>query len=280
MPAAMRSWIPRDILLHHAMAAPDVLRVAPARLAMRKPASTDAATLSSHPLTLRRLARLLTLLAPKMEETVVLRRLDIHQNQVPSEKYSFDLDAIQRMEIYVLDSLNWRMQVVTPFYYINYFVDKFTGGKPLSCGFISRRTEIVLGSLEATKLLQFRPFEMAAVVLSAAAESQENVRICHEALQEVGLVKKKTDYTASPSRVLDASCFSFKTDDNQTAGSALTVLFASDICTVFVMRLIFNRDAQFGLFDGDGKLAKALDARPLTKVVKDLEAKMKGGQSS
>jgi hypothetical protein len=63
MPAAMRSWIPRDILLHHAMAAPDVLRVAPARLAMRKPASTDAATLSSHPLTLRRLARLLTLLA-------------------------------------------------------------------------------------------------------------------------------------------------------------------------------------------------------------------------
>ncbi|AQL01254.1 Cyclin-D2-1 [Zea mays] len=271
---------------------------------MRKPASTDAATLSSHPLTLRRLARLLALLArpprpcgsllpisrrglhisrslsllpaacsvdlvreadadqqpwmpqllfvacltiaAKMEETVVLRRLDIHQNQVPSEKYSFDLDAIQRMEIYVLDSLNWRMQVVTPFSYINYFVDKFTGGKPLSCGFISRRTEIVLGSLEATKLLQFRPFEMAAVVLSAAAESQviafsgallasnipvnkENVRICHEALQEVGLVKKKTDYTASPSRVLDASCFSFKTDDNQTAGSALTVLFASDI---------------------------------------------------
>jgi hypothetical protein len=29
--------------------------------------------------------------------------------------------------------------------------------------------------------------------------------------------------------------------------SALTVLFASDIRTVFVMRLSFNRDAQFGL---------------------------------
>jgi hypothetical protein len=74
-----------------------------------------------------------------------------------------------------------------------------------------------------------------------------NVRRCHEALQEVGLVKKKTNYTASPSRVLDASCFSFKTDDNQTAGSTLTVLFASDIRTMFVMRLSFNRDAQFGL---------------------------------
>ncbi|KAL5680500.1 hypothetical protein ACJX0J_006885, partial [Zea mays] len=112
-------------------------------------------------------------IAAKMEETVVPRRLDIHQNQVLSEKYRFDLDAIQRMEIYILDSLNWRMQAVTPFSYINYFVDKFTDGKPLSCGFISRCTEIILGSLEATKLLQFRPSEMAAaVVLSAAAESQ------------------------------------------------------------------------------------------------------------
>lgn len=111
-------------------------------------------------------------IAVKMEETVVLRRLDIHQNQVPSEKYSFDLDAIQRMEIYVLHSLNWRMQAVMPFSYINYFVDKFTSEKPLSCGFISRCIEIILGSLKATKLLQFRPFEMAAVVLSAAVESQ------------------------------------------------------------------------------------------------------------
>jgi hypothetical protein len=50
--------IPRDILLHLAMAAPDILPSAPRlpRLAMRKPASTAAATLSSHPLTLRRLA--------------------------------------------------------------------------------------------------------------------------------------------------------------------------------------------------------------------------------
>ncbi|XP_021308372.1 cyclin-D2-2 [Sorghum bicolor] len=174
-------------------------------------------------------------IAAKMEETVVPRRLDFHdQNQ----KYTFELVTIQRMEIHVLGSLNWRMQAVTPFSYINYFVDKFTEGKPLSCGFISRCTEIILGTLEATKFLQFRPSEIAAaVVLSAAAESyvivfssallaanipvsKENVKRCHEALQEVGLVKK-TDYSVmSPSRVLDASCFSFKTDDKPIAGSS------------------------------------------------------------
>ncbi|XP_066385256.1 cyclin-D2-2-like [Miscanthus floridulus] len=175
-------------------------------------------------------------IAAKMEETMVPRRLDFYdQNQ----KYTFELVTIQRMEIHVLASLNWRMQAVTPFSYINYFVDKFTEGKPLSCGFISRCTEIILGTLEATKFLQFRPSEIAAaVVLSAAAESyvivfssallasdipvsKEHVKRCHEALQEVGLVKKKTDYgVMSPSRVLDAACFSFKTDDNQTAGSS------------------------------------------------------------
>lgn len=33
-------------------------------------------------------------------------------------------------------------------------------------------------------------------------------------------------------------------------------------------------------FDADGKLAKALDARPLTNLVKDLEARMKGEHKS
>lgn len=50
---------------------------------------------------------------------------------------------------------------------------------------------------------------------------EENVKKCQEALQELGLVKEETDYSVmSPSRVLDASCFSFKTDDNHTASSS------------------------------------------------------------
>lgn len=69
-------------------------------------------------------------------------------SQVPKEKYNFDSDDIQNMEIHVMHSLNWRMQAVTPFSYINYFVDKFTEGKPLSCGFLSRCTELILGTLE------------------------------------------------------------------------------------------------------------------------------------
>ncbi|RCV44489.1 hypothetical protein SETIT_9G377900v2 [Setaria italica] len=161
-----------------------------------------------------------------------------------SEKYKFGAEAIKNVEFFVLRSLKWRMQAVTPFSYINYFVDKFTQGKPLSCGFASRCTELILGTLQATKFLQFRPSEIAAaVVLSAAVEShvldfssaliasnilvdKENVRRSCEAMQEVGLVKNVEGCNASPSvpkspsGVLDGPCFSFKTDDNQTPGSS------------------------------------------------------------
>jgi hypothetical protein len=69
-------------------------------------------------------------------------------SQVCSEKYKFDAESIKNMEIFVMGSLNWRMQAVTPFSYINYFMDKFTQGKPLSCGFASRCSELILGTLE------------------------------------------------------------------------------------------------------------------------------------
>ncbi|XP_025792054.1 cyclin-D2-2-like [Panicum hallii] len=180
-------------------------------------------------------------IAAKMEETLVPRYQDF---QVCSEKYKFDAESIKNMEIFVMGSLNWRMQAVTPFSYINYFMDKFTQGKPLSCGFASRCSELILGTLEATKFLQFRPSEIAAAaVLLAAAEShaldftsaliasnipidKQTVKRCYEAMQEVGLVKKNEGNASRPSvpkspyGVLGASCFSFKTDDSQTPGSS------------------------------------------------------------
>ncbi|WVZ57180.1 hypothetical protein U9M48_007599 [Paspalum notatum var. saurae] len=180
-------------------------------------------------------------IAAKMEESVVPRFPDF---QVCNENYKFDIRGIKAMEIHVLSALKWRMQAVTPFSYINYFVGKFTEGKPLSCGFVSRCTELILGTLGATKFLQFRPSEIAAaVVLSEAAETgvisfsgtllnsnitidKENVRRCHEEMQEVGLAKKNIgcsvspSVTKSPSGKLDTSCLGFKIGDNQTPGSS------------------------------------------------------------
>ncbi|XP_062213736.1 putative cyclin-D2-3 [Phragmites australis] len=179
-------------------------------------------------------------IAAKMEETMVTRSLEL---QVCNAKYVFEAKTVKTTEILVLSSLNWRMKAVTPFSYINYFLDKFNGGKPLTSDVVSRCTELILGTLTATKFLQFRPSEIAtAVVLSTVAETQvldfstalaaskipvdkENVRRCHEAMQEMALVKNTNisvspSVSKSPSGVLDSSCFSYKTDDNRTTMSS------------------------------------------------------------
>lgn len=43
------------------------------------------------------------------------------------EEYSFDADVIQRMELLVLNTLEWKMICVTPFTYLSYFATVFCG---------------------------------------------------------------------------------------------------------------------------------------------------------
>ncbi|KAF0921468.1 hypothetical protein E2562_007008 [Oryza meyeriana var. granulata] len=107
-------------------------------------------------------------IAAKMEETTVPSTLDL---QVCNPEYIFDAKTIHRMEIVVLTTLKWRMQAVTPFSYIDHFLDKINEGKPLTYELVSRCTEIILGTMKATEFLKFRPSEIAtAVALSVVAD--------------------------------------------------------------------------------------------------------------
>lgn len=102
-------------------------------------------------------------LAAKMEETAVPQCLDLqvgrgcsalqrrctpflslscscmcNNNQVGvgDARYVFDAKTVQRMELLVLTTLNWRMQAVTPFSYVDYFLNKLSNGgstAPRSC---------------------------------------------------------------------------------------------------------------------------------------------------
>jgi cyclin D1/2/4, plant len=49
-------------------------------------------------------------------------------DQVGDARYVFEAKTIQRMELLVLSTLKWRMQAVTPFSYIDYFLHRFNGG--------------------------------------------------------------------------------------------------------------------------------------------------------
>ncbi|XP_010939736.1 cyclin-D3-1 [Elaeis guineensis] len=183
-------------------------------------------------------------LAAKMEETEVPLLLDL---QVGQSKYVFEARTIQRMELLVLSTLKWKMQAVTPFSFIDYFLHKFNDGNSSSKLLISRSTELILNTVRGTAFLAFRPSEIAAAVaLSVLGETQtvdvekgvsccihiskERVLRCYEVIQENVLMRNRLLKNASPTvssvpwspiAVLDAACLSYKSDDI-TVGSHST----------------------------------------------------------
>uniref|UniRef100_A0A0D9X1L3 Uncharacterized protein n=1 Tax=Leersia perrieri TaxID=77586 RepID=A0A0D9X1L3_9ORYZ len=179
-------------------------------------------------------------LAMKMEETVVPPPMEL---QVCDAKYVFESRNIKRMELIVMETLKWRLQAVTPFSFISYFLDKFNEGKPPSYTLASWCADLTVGTLKDSRFLTFRPSEIAAaVVLAVLAQNRfvvfssalaasdipvnkEMVMRCYELMLEKALVKKIENSNASssvphsPITVLDAACFSFRSDDT-TLGSS------------------------------------------------------------
>ncbi|XP_073117453.1 cyclin-D4-1-like isoform X2 [Elaeis guineensis] len=175
-------------------------------------------------------------LAAKIEETEVPLSLDL---QVGEAKYVFEAKTIQRMELLVLSTLKWRMQAVTPFSFIDYFLQKFNDGNSPTNSVVSRSVELILSSVRGTGFLGFRPSEIAAAVaFSALGEIQtvgikntlsccihvdkERVLRCNEVIQRMTLMEKESSQSVSlsvssvphsPIGVLDAASLSYKRDD-------------------------------------------------------------------
>ncbi|CAL9770968.1 unnamed protein product, partial [Musa acuminata subsp. burmannicoides] len=181
-------------------------------------------------------------LAAKVEETEAPFSIDL---QVGEAKYVFEARTIQRMELLVLSTLKWRMQAVTPFSFIVYFLCKFHDANSPDGSLISRSIALVLATVRGVDFLEFRPSEIAAAVaLSALKEIQfleidkalacccihvnkERVLRCHEVIQEMALMKNGTYASTSvsavpksPIGVLDAACLSYKSDDTAVGSHA------------------------------------------------------------
>uniref|UniRef100_A0A1D1ZFE0 Cyclin-D4-1 n=1 Tax=Anthurium amnicola TaxID=1678845 RepID=A0A1D1ZFE0_9ARAE len=175
-------------------------------------------------------------LAAKMEETEVPLSLDL---QIGETKFVFEARTIQRMELLVLSTLNWRMQAVTPFSYIDYFLHIFNGCKPPQESSLSQSVELILRITRSIDFLEFWPSEVAA----AAALSQfgddtmalnrcthvnkERVLRCYELIRDPvlmphgplkGITGTVSSVPQSPIGVLDVACLSSKSHD-MTVGS-------------------------------------------------------------
>ncbi|XP_058096994.1 cyclin-D3-1-like isoform X2 [Magnolia sinica] len=185
-------------------------------------------------------------LAAKMEETEVPLSLDL---QVGESKFVFEARTIQRMELLVLSTLKWRMQAVTPFSFIDYFLQKINDDKPPPRSSICKSVQLILGTIRGgIEFLEFRPSEVAAAVaITVSGETQtvdfnkavsccihvekDRVLRCYELIQEMGIVSRpvkgvngpSTSVPQSPIGVLDAACLSYKSDETTVVSRANSV---------------------------------------------------------
>ncbi|TYI82682.1 hypothetical protein E1A91_D05G237400v1 [Gossypium mustelinum] len=181
-------------------------------------------------------------LAAKMEETEVPLVFDL---QVCESKFVFEARTIQRMELLVLSTLSWRMQAITPFSFIDYFLYKLNDDKTPLRSSVLGSIQLISSTIKGIDFLEFKPSEIAAAVaIYVAVETttvdtekamsvltqhvkKERVMKCVEVINDMSLVggsiKVGSNATVpsvpqSPIGVLDAACFSYKSDDT-TVGS-------------------------------------------------------------
>lgn len=81
--------------------------------------------------------------------------MSCESDQVGGAKYLFEARTIQRMELLVLGTLQWRMQAVTPFSFIDYFLHKLNDGNQPTKQLVSRVAGLILSTAEGDSVFIF-----------------------------------------------------------------------------------------------------------------------------
>lgn len=136
-------------------------------------------------------------LAAKMEEPEVPLLLDL---QLFDPKFVFEAKTIQRMEVMVMATLNWRLRSVTPFHFLHHFISKLPHSS--SAEYVSRiqsiSSRIALATVRVPDFMEYPPSAIAAAsVVAAAGEgvavpesycdqvNQERVKSCHQLISDL-----------------------------------------------------------------------------------------------
>ncbi|CAJ2652155.1 unnamed protein product [Trifolium pratense] len=182
-------------------------------------------------------------LAAKIDETVVPPTVDM---QMEEKKYLFDNKTMLKMELMVLSTLKWRMQGITPFSYIDYFLNKVNGDQGPIGDSVLQSFQLIQSTARGIDFIQFRPSEIAAAVavtLSVKGENQteravsllieyvekEKVMKCIEMIQQLSssstdsakdtnVANASSEYfshvSQNPIDVLEDMCLNYKSDDD------------------------------------------------------------------
>ncbi|KAK3231233.1 hypothetical protein Dsin_003114 [Dipteronia sinensis] len=112
-------------------------------------------------------------LAAKMEEINVPALTEFQ-----IDEYDFGSNVKQRMELLVLNTLNWRLRSVTPFVFLHYFSTKFFNDSPPN-NVLSRTVALILNAMREINLMDHRP----SIIAAAATLVVLDQRLTREALE-------------------------------------------------------------------------------------------------
>uniref|UniRef100_J3MT13 Uncharacterized protein n=1 Tax=Oryza brachyantha TaxID=4533 RepID=J3MT13_ORYBR len=116
-------------------------------------------------------------LAAKMEETLVPSILCL---QIQGTRYIFEPRTIFRMELLVLDALDWRLRSITPFTFMYLFAYKVDSTGKHIRELVRQATQVTLAAMHDTEFLDHCPSSIAAAaVLCASTEIMQLISIDH-----------------------------------------------------------------------------------------------------
>ncbi|KAK8673128.1 hypothetical protein V6N13_111483 [Hibiscus sabdariffa] len=172
-------------------------------------------------------------LAAKVEETQVPLLLDL-QLQVGESKYVFDSNTIERMELLVLSTLQWRMNPVTPISFFNHITSRLGLKTHLHLEFLRSCERLLLFLIADSRSRLYTPSILAAAtmlhvikeiepchyheyqkqLIGVLKTCEDEVNACHKLIFELlgshckgnqGHKRKHPSIPSSPNGVIDAS---------------------------------------------------------------------------
>ncbi|XP_073145803.1 cyclin-D3-1-like [Henckelia pumila] len=187
-------------------------------------------------------------LAAKVEETRVPLLVDL---QVECTKYVFEAKTIQRMEILVLSSLEWRMNPVTPLSFLDHIVRRLGLKRYIHWEFLRLCENILLSVISDSRFLHYLPSVLATAtmihvihqvgqcnavgyknqLLKVLKINKEEVDECYEAIQQTlcssGLngknmtqKRKFCHISSSPGGAMDSFFIPSSPNDNSLSAAA------------------------------------------------------------
>lgn len=187
-------------------------------------------------------------LAAKVEEIDVPLLLDL---QVEESKYVFEAKTIQRMELLVLSTLQWRMNPVTPISFFDHIIRRLGLKNHLHWEFLWRCERLTLSLIADPRLMSYvpsilatatmlrvieeiepyNPLEYRNQLMSVLKVSKEMVGGCYslivESLESHGHIRdqrhnlKHLHIPSSPSGIIDASYCCDSSNESWAVGSSV-----------------------------------------------------------